>query len=635
MICDFIIDPVMFVHVMFNDVPNTSPTSRGGKRLVLDAFQKARFRIKCFIPDVIDSSGFGTGKSLEDWLVAQWECCVLGDRWIWVYYQTFETGKAIFWPYYRQFNERSAPLYAAQLGKLDASGDFDGKDNTKGPACYVQHYQEGGQVALPAPGWFQSAKSQAGLTFNRSIVDEWTKVEMMTPTKDRVRTDSGEPVSGIDQQIVGRVRRQTFNQFHPIWGNHRLYSATAESPNHPSFKRVKVFLKQIALGNPNYALTSYNFKHFSNLPSHTGKPFKEQVPNWQTIKTMKEQLSRSHYLREVLGIWQRETTGFYSEDSLNACVQAGIAANTQPEIGRDGNTTPQPSPQGGEGANVYYFSGWDPAPAQSKKADDGAGAAVKLTLKPGMAPSGNPGDWKFELVWAYRLRGLQKFISPGEPDRGMYLAETARKWAGFMHLKHQHFGFNGIMIDPQAGGQGPSIIPELNKPRQLIRGVEEDVMPIAQLDEAMGNALYILSLFKRRDVGVQSLWTMLLGDDNLIDAAHGKVQEMIERGELLFPKPFNERPKEETAQWPVEKQWALKNLDAGQVQFRNIEVATNDNGTWKLTGNGAKQFSAKGKKDIAYAIIMAVIRALIWLKMNAELEFSGEAGSDTGGVMTF
>ena len=126
---------------------------------------------------------------------------------------------------------------------------------------------------------------------------------------------------------------------------------------------------------------------------------------------------------------------------------------------------------------------------------------------------------------------------------------------------------------------------------------------------------------------------MLLGDDNLIDAAHGKVQEMIEHGQILFPKPFNERPKAETDPWPLEKKWALKNLDAGRVQLRKIEVATNDNGTWRLTGNGAKQFSSSGKKDIAYAMIMAVIRALIWLKMNAELEFTDDG--DTGGVYTF
>jgi hypothetical protein len=282
---------------------------------------------------------------------------------------------------------------------------------------------------------------------------------------------------------------------------------------------------------------------------------------------------------------------------------------------------------------TFYFSGWDPAPAQSKKADDGAGAVLKLTLKAGMAPSENEGDSNFAFVWAYRIRGKQKFVAPGEPDRGMYLAETSRKWAGFMHQKHLHFGFNGMMIDPQAGGQGPSIIPELNKPRQLINGVEEECIPIAQLDEALGNALYILSLFKRKDVGVQELWTMLLGDDNLIDAAHNKFQSMTDHRQILFPKPFNERPKSETSQWPVEKQWALKNLDAGRVQLRNIEVAANDDGSYRLTGNGAKQFSARGKKDIAYAMVMALVRALIWIKMNG-FEYEGQDG-DTGGVYTF
>jgi len=52
----------------------------------------------------------------------------------------------------------------------------------------------------------------------------------------------------------------------------------------------------------------------------------------------------------------------------------------------------------------------------------------------------------------------------------------------------------------------------------------------------------------------------------------------------------------------------------------DIHVATKDSGEWDLTRNGAFRFSAVGKKDMAYAALFALVRALIWLKAG-ELEF--------------
>ena len=48
-----------------------------------------------------------------------------------------------------------------------------------------------------------------------------------------------------------------------------------------------------------------------------------------------------------------------------------------------------------------------------------------------------------------------------------------------------------------------------------------------------------------------------------------------------------------------------------------------------LTGHSAKQFSAAGKKDLAYACIYAYVRFLVWLKMG-ELEFAGEGAEESG-----
>ncbi|MGN6641773.1 MAG: hypothetical protein ACTHKU_02105, partial [Verrucomicrobiota bacterium] len=132
----------------------------------------------------------------------------------------------------------------------------------------------------------------------------------------------------------------------------------------------------------------------------------------------------------------------------------------------------------------------------------------------------------------------------------------------------------------------------------------------------------LLTLYKRGENGVDDLWPLLQGDDNLYEAMHVAFQQLVNQCDVAFPVPFNDRPAAETEDWPTEKKWALKNLDAAREQLTNIQVATHDDGSWVLTRHNAKVFSAPtGKKDLAYACIFAYIRFLLWLQQN-ELEFS-------------
>ena len=47
---------------------------------------------------------------------------------------------------------------------------------------------------------------KAGRTFNVAMIDEWTKVETMTPKDTKLTGEDGNLIGGIDQQIIGRVR---------------------------------------------------------------------------------------------------------------------------------------------------------------------------------------------------------------------------------------------------------------------------------------------------------------------------------------------------------------------------------------------------------------------------------------------
>jgi hypothetical protein len=294
----------------------------------------------------------------------------------------------------------------------------------------------------------------------------------------------------------------------------------------------------------------------------------------------------------------------------------------------------------------FFFLGGDPAPGQSKRADDGALAVGCARPRAGIeTPTKNLSDWQFHYVWAYVLRG-----------------KSAREWSGFIHLKHRHFGFSGMLIDPQGGGQWVNL--ELAKSKQLIMGVETDVTPIVDMENIhVVNGQMMLCMYRRRDPGIRILWPHLAGDDNLYEAMHIVMQEAVEHQIVTFPKPIAQRefnrsesPKCEDLTdpadprilkadmanraaggsldgWEEERRWALINLDAGREQLVKVQVATREDGNYLVTGNGAKTFSATGRKDIAYAMIFAYVRFLVWLHMDGP-DFA-VTGKEQGYCATF
>jgi hypothetical protein len=184
-----------------------------------------------------------------------------------------------------------------------------------------------------------------------------------------------------------------------------------------------------------------------------------------------------------------------------------------------------------------------------------------------------------------------------------------------------HFGFDGIMLDP--GGGGNWIRPELAKVKQIIRDVEVKVVPIACAeDEAdtMVAGKFILCMFKATDLKVDALWGHMGArhSDNLNDQAHTEFQEAWANNLLGMPKRFKDMPGSETDMWPDEKKWANRLLDLMAIQLPAITVQINPDGTTYYSAHRARAFSSKGRKDFAYAGLMAYTRFLCWLKTHED-----------------
>lgn len=264
---------------------------------------------------------------------------------------------------------------------------------------------------------------------------------------------------------------------------------------------------------------------------------------------------------------------------------------------------------------IFFFLGVDCAPSEAKNSDDSAfiincAQPRVLPEEEGAQLSPNPADWFCDFIYARRFTYKQK--------------ATTRQLSGAIHELHRRFRFERIMMDPQQGGI--YVQRDLREAKQLINGVLTDCTPIA--DQVDGPTLvvrgdFILNMFRRSDPGVEAVWTGLRGEDNFIDAMYSQMKDDFEHALVGMPENIEDwlidpERKQEVLAWPEEKRWALQNLGRMAQQFQNVKVTmkADDEEIYFITKNGAKQFSALGKKDFVTAAMLSRLAFLSWLKSD-------------------
>jgi hypothetical protein len=287
--------------------------------VTLDVFQRARLRYFWWVHNVMDSSGWSSGKTIVDWIFANLRCLLIPDQEVGVYYPVFQTGKDTFWRYYKHFLGRSR-LFRSQMGRTDELGEDDGDGQSEGAACYKAYFRNGNVLYMPAPSFMKEANTQASRRFNTLIVEEWTHIDATS--------------TGIDDQLIGRVTRPCWNQHHPIWGNHILFTAPAKSRMHPGAKRHKAYEREVRKGNPQYATLSYSYKDYSNLDCGDGRSFQEAYRIESTIAELRAKKGKGDFMGEGFGIWAALGQGWFTEEMLLRAVALGVGRGVQPVLSR-------------------------------------------------------------------------------------------------------------------------------------------------------------------------------------------------------------------------------------------------------------------------------------------------------------
>ena len=81
-----------------------------------------------------------------------------------------------------------------------------------------------------------------------------------------------------------------------------------------------------------------------------------------------------------------------------------------------------------------------------------------------------------------------------------------------------------------------------------------------------------------------------------------------------WPPHWRDLPPETVRGWASERQTVLRTLNECVDQFKNLSVATDEEGRQVMTRRGARQFSAQGKKDLMSAGMYCYLAFRLWLR---------------------
>lgn len=278
----------------------------------LDAFQQARLRYYWWCQNMIDSSGVGTGKTIVIFVFLCLRCILLPNQICGIYYPTFGTGKNEFWNYFSKFMLANKRIFLAQLGnplKTKSGEELDGDGTVHGADCYKAYFLNGNQLLMPAPSFMKDAVTQASLSLTTLVVEEWPQIDKSS--------------DGINKQLIDRTRAASWNQHHPIWGNHILFSGHAQTRLHLAAARYYSHQRKVNAGDPTFANISYNYKDYSNLITSTGKTFKAEHRFESTIANKRNASSKIEWMGQWLGVWGQNGEGWFTEDAIMRAHELG------------------------------------------------------------------------------------------------------------------------------------------------------------------------------------------------------------------------------------------------------------------------------------------------------------------------
>lgn len=280
-------------------------------------------------------------------------------------------------------------------------------------------------------------------------------------------------------------------------------------------------------------------------------------------------------------------------------------------------------------APSWFVAGADFAQSSNPRACEGGVIILGARLRPEAARR------RADERRADRVTGLEPLtdyhVAPVFGRR--YKGIGPRQYSGVLHDLHRRFDLSALMIDPGAGGGGPTVQRELRNTEQVIGNQTVPCVPIVTLNDPDAPVVCTrnLMLFSRGEPALDLLWRALKGDDLLLDAAHKALRDALDRRELLLPPDPREWDPADFKALSSESRESLSVIHAALNQLLHLAALTDNEGHLLMTRNNAVQIVGGGRKDLAMTLLYAFVALLAWLRRQEE-RFRLTGGDDGGGA---
>lgn len=563
MIEDMLFDPILAARVILD--------------IEMPPHQELRLLLMWTRHFTMDDSGFSTGKSFTAAVVIALRSVLLQGRISGVLSGTFRQGKLIF-----QYLDKWAAKSRLFRSTLKHQG---GKPRlVHGTEVWEAFFRGGSQVRVLPPNFVQDSTRLRSERWNDGYFDEWTtfgNFESLTKT------------------IFGRCTAANDYSECPVRQNHVHCFSTPGYKHQPAYRLVEKIEARIKKGNTDYARYTSNYRHIPRTEQW------KHIVDMKTIRLMQDTNPPGVIASEVDGIWQDESSTFYS------------SRITDPET--RGDYTPVLSRVN---SKDIYVAGFDVARGEQDSSRSAAGDDFSLHVI--RVPEGEGTPYP---CFCRRYTGIK-----------------ADQMSALVHAAHLEFQLSAIVYDP--GGGGLFVRDELAKPVQEIAGVETKVFPLLEFGDNTGTlGDQIITPFRRSATFIKSMWGMMQSDSVSVNRLHSLVRNRIYNNTVLLPPIWEDTRGEiddknanevrellnKSTMPDIERCRAELHLMVLQLALVDVQRSKED-GKPYIDSHGMYKFLSKAKKDSAYGFCYAVLALEVWKTM---LKFGWKGNARKVGTTRF
>lgn len=295
MVDDFLHDPVLASSCILAEALPNDPPYAPIHELRLFGMWKHKF--------MIDSSGFGTGKTFCAAIISALRAILMSDRHIGILSDTFGQGKLYFEHYFDPWLKK-CPLFASQVQPAAhrVSGSYHVLHTDE---AFIMYFRNNSTIKTLPPNFMNESKRLKSESWTDFIGDEWTAWYNLGKSQ---------------HTIQGRVRRPVghgYDDNHPVFEHHQAFIGAADYTWRACYEMLQQYEVKISEGSKKHCVQAWSFKDFEPKWRQTRYGIDEE-----NIEGMMDRMTKDEAERLIYARWMNDSTGYYLASEIMSCREA-------------------------------------------------------------------------------------------------------------------------------------------------------------------------------------------------------------------------------------------------------------------------------------------------------------------------